>query len=95
MSTLFTFIYLFFLLLVSFGAIFILYHLLRYSLNKTLGFMGAIFFSVVFCILVVANIGTWRQVNFDKKLEGFNQQDLLPQSKFAPSPKIKPTSNPW
>jgi ABC-type protease/lipase transport system fused ATPase/permease subunit len=95
MMTLFTSLYFFFLLLLSFGAIFILYHLIRYSLDKTLGLMGAIFFSVIFCILVVTNIASFRQINFTKTFDGFNQQELLPQSKFAPNTKVSPSSNPW
>jgi hypothetical protein len=95
MDTLFTIIYLFFLFLLCLGALFILYHLLRYSLSKTLGLMGVLFFSIIFCVLVVANVSTFRNIDLDKTFNGLDNTDFLPQSKFAPTPKTSLPTNPW
>jgi hypothetical protein len=94
MTSLFVFVYGFFLFLFALGALFILYHLLRYSLNKTLGFMGAILFSVIFCILLVANIGAFVAIDTKDFIKNIDRELLVPESQFTP-PTSHRQKNPW
>jgi hypothetical protein len=95
MSSIFIAVYSFFIFLFSLGAIFVLYHLLRYSLDKTLGLMGAVFFGVVFSALVIVNISFFTQINPEKIFNTVNQSELLPTSKFTPQIQNPTRTNPW
>ncbi len=94
MSTLIIFTYGFFIFLFTVGAVFVLYHLIRYSLDRTMGFMGALFFSVIFCILIIINLSFFSQLQPEKIFDNVNQKNLLPASEFAP-PMKRGTTNPW
>jgi hypothetical protein len=95
MNTIFILLYSFFLFLFTLGAIFILYHLIRYSLDKTLGLVGAIFFSVIFCFLVVTNASFFLQLKPEQLLDETFTAPLAPSTKFAPHVKVPTRSNPW
>jgi len=68
MQTLLGLLYTLLFLCYVFAAIFVLFHLLRYSLNKQSGLLGSLLFGVVAAILLFTNALLFFSLPFDELL---------------------------
>lgn len=74
------------------GAFFILYHILRYSLSRSLGYFGAFIFVGVFLFLTFANFLSFQALEPTQFTPDFELGPVLPDSLTVPSAS---TRNPW
>ncbi len=95
MDTLFTFLYALILFIFCVSALFVAYHLLRYSLNKAFGLVGVVVFSVLFCVLLIMNIVSFKALNLQKIFGLTSQSNFLPSTPLAPQPSFKSQKTPW
>lgn len=91
MDTLF-FLYGVIIIVLLVGAFFIIYHILRYSLNDALGRFGATLFGAVFLFLLVFNFFSFQAIEAESVVPIFEINSLLEDA----SPALVPTkNNPW
>ena len=69
MTAIFGLLYLLFLLFVITASIFVVWHLLRYSMNKALSLALVIIFLIVTGILLLSNITLFTQIPFEEMFE--------------------------
>lgn len=74
------------------GAFFILYHILRYSLTKTLGIFGALIFIIIFFFLLALNFFSFQSLSAEELLPGIELSPLLENQTMQLTPA---KSNPW
>jgi hypothetical protein len=98
MNTLFTFLYVLLLIILSISALFVVYHVLRYSLNTAFGIVGVIVFGIVFVSLATMNIVSFRALDLQAIFGVTSPSNLLPNTPLSPqSPQrpVKSQKTPW
>lgn len=95
MNTLFTFLYILLLIILAISALFVVYHLLRYSLNTAFGVVGVIVFGVIFVSLTMMNIVSFQALDLQKIFGATSQSNFLPNTPLAPQHPVKSQKTPW
>lgn len=91
MFTLF-FLYSVILLVLVIGAFFIVYHILRFSLTRSLGYFGAVLFTVVFLFLVATNFISFQSLDSEAL---FPELEVVPLLELPTTTVTPSTRNPW
>lgn len=73
------------------GAFFIVYHILRYSLNDALGRFGAVLFGAVFLFLLALNFFSFQSIETESVIPLFEVNSWLEDAPALPAAK----NNPW
>lgn len=87
------FLYAIIILVLVIGAFFIVYHILRFSLTRSLGYFGAVFFGVVFAFLVAVNFMSFQSLDSEAL---FPELEMAPLLELPTTTTVTPSArNPW
>lgn len=86
------FLYSVILLVLVIGAFFIVYHILRFSLTRSLGYFGALLFGVVFLFFVALNFMSFQSLDSEAL---FPELEALPLLELPTTTVVPSTRNPW
>ncbi len=95
MNTLFTFLYVLLLIILSISALFVVYHVLRYSLNTAFGIVGVVIFGIVFVSLATMNIVSFQALDLQSIFGVTSSNTLLPNTPLSPQRPVKSQKTPW